>query len=349
MRDAFAVLFFVSVGMLLDPRHLFESPWLLAATLAVILIGKPLTALVIVLVLGYPPKTAFSVAVALAQIGEFSFILATVAKQLGVLTIEANNTLVGAAIISITLNPPLYRLVDPVAAWAARRPRLWRLLTIRMPSELARGESRHRVEEAGRHRAVVVGYGPVGQTVARLLRENDIEPTVVELNVETVRRLRSEGVPAFYGDATHRDTLKNAGVESAGSLILSSAGMSASEEVIRLAREMNPDIRILARSSYVREMTALRHVGAEHVFSAEGEVALAMTVAILDELGATPEQIDRERERVYNDLLSDGSNTTLKQAIRGNGNGRGSAENEPQEGELTPDEADQANEEADQR
>jgi CPA2 family monovalent cation:H+ antiporter-2 len=125
--------------------------------------------------------------------------------------------------------------------------------------------------------------------------------------------------------------------------------MSASEEVIRLAREMNPDIRILARSSYVREMTALRHVGAEHVFSAEGEVALAMTVAILDELGATPEQIDRERERVYNDLLSDGSNTTLKQAIQGNGNARGSAEYEPQEGEPQPDEADEANEEADQR
>jgi CPA2 family monovalent cation:H+ antiporter-2 len=139
--------------------------------------------------------------------------------------------------------------------------------------------------------------------VTRLLRENEIEPTVVELNVDAVRRLREEGVPAVYGDATHRDTLKAAGVATAGSLILSSAGMQGCEEAIRQARELNPDVRVLARVNYVRDVPQLRKAGAERVVSGEGEVALALTEAILRDLGATPEQIDRERDRVRAELV----------------------------------------------
>jgi CPA2 family monovalent cation:H+ antiporter-2 len=154
-----------------------------------------------------------------------------------------------------------------------------------------------------RHRAVVVGYGPVGRTVTRLLRENDIEPTVVELNLETVRRLREEGVPAVYGDASQGEILRSAGVGDAGSLILSASELRG-ERIVRLARELNPGIQVLARSTYVRELPALRQAGAE-AFSGEGEVALAMTVAILEGLGATPEQIDRERERAHAELLGE--------------------------------------------
>jgi CPA2 family monovalent cation:H+ antiporter-2 len=306
MRDAFAVLFFVSVGMLLNPHHLLEAPGLVAATLGVIMLGKPLAALGIVLLLGYPPKVALAVAVALAQIGEFSFILAALGKALGILPDAANNTLVAAAIISITLNPLLYRLVDPVEAWMARRPRLWGWLNARarrmLPPE-ASPTSDQAPARSSRHRAVIVGYGPVGQTVTRLLQENDIEPTIVELNRDTVRRLREAGVSAVYGDASHREILQGAGVDSAGSLILSASGMHASAEVIRLARELNPAIRILARTAYVRELPALRQAGAERVFSGEGEVALAVAEAILRDLGATPEQIDQERERVHADLF----------------------------------------------
>jgi CPA2 family monovalent cation:H+ antiporter-2 len=146
----------------------------------------------------------------------------------------------------------------------------------------------------------------VGQTVTRLLRENDIEPTIIELNRDTVRCLREVGVSAVYGDASHREILQGAGMSSAGSLILSAAGLQAGPEVIRLARELNPAIHILARTAYVRESPALRQAGAEYVFSGEGEVALAMTEAILRSLGATPEQIDRERARVHRDLIGGG-------------------------------------------
>ena len=305
MRDAFAVLFFVSVGMLLDPWGVAEAPGVLITTLAIILVGKPLAALAIVLVLGYPVRTAFSVAVALAQIGEFSFILAALGTRLGLLTDAASNTVVAAAIVSIALNPLLYRLVAPVEAWAARRPRLWRALnafactpgkTVVIPAAEGTGE-------LTRHRAVIIGYGPVGCTVARLLRENGIDPTVVELNLKTVQKLREEGISAVYGDAHHRDTLSSAGVDRATGLILSAGDLQGSAEVIRLARSLNPSIRVLARSAYVQELPTLRAAGADVVFSGEGEVALALTETILTALGATPEQIDRERARVRNELV----------------------------------------------
>jgi CPA2 family monovalent cation:H+ antiporter-2 len=301
MRDAFAVLFFVSVGMLFDPGHLLESPWLVATTLALILLGKTLGTLGLMLFLGYPLKVGLAVAVALAQIGEFSFILGLLGNQRGVLPAGAMHTLVAAAIVSITLNPLLYRLTDPVAAWLSGRhgptpERGTHVAGKAVPADAAP----HR---PSRHRAVVVGYGPVGRTVTRLLRENDIEPTVVELNLETVRRLREEGVPAVYGDASQGDILRSAGVGDAGSLILSASELRG-ERIVRLARELNPGIQVLARSTYVRELPALRQAGAE-AFSGEGEVALAMTVAILEGLGATPEQIDRERERAHAELLGE--------------------------------------------
>jgi CPA2 family monovalent cation:H+ antiporter-2 len=140
--------------------------------------------------------------------------------------------------------------------------------------------------------------------VTRLLRDNSIEATVVELNMETVRDLRQRGVAAVYGDARQHETLEGAGVSSAGSLVLTSAGMDTTAEVIRMSREMNPAIRVFARASYLRDLPALRKAGADEVFAAEGEVALALLEAILHGLGATPEQIDRERARVHGELFS---------------------------------------------
>lgn len=302
MRDAFAVLFFVSIGMLLDPRHLLRAPAQVAAAAAFVILWKPIAAFTLMLILRQPPKVAVRVAIALGQIGEFSFIMAALAKERGLISDEVTNTLVAAAIISITLNPLLYRLVDPIEAWVARNPRIARRLSARSKNQVPMADP-PAPEVDPTHRAVVVGYGPVGRSVTRLLRENEIEPTVIEMNLDTVKELRSQAVRAVYGDATHRDTLKEAGVADAGSLILSSAGMHGSAEVIRQARELNPDVRILARSAYVRELDDLRKAGAGHVYSGEGEVALAMTVAILRELGATPEQIDRERERAEAELF----------------------------------------------
>lgn len=301
MRDAFAVLFFVATGMLLDPARVVAEPLLLAATLAVVVVAKPAAALAIVVFLRQPPRVAIPVSVALAQIGEFSFILAAVGRDLGVLPPEATNVLVAAAIASITLNPLLYRLTRPAEAWLARRPALWRALNTRVEPAVAAPEPGP-PQDAG-HRAIVVGHGPVGRIATRLLSENGIEPVVIELNPDTVRALRADGRPAVYGDASHRETLEAAGVTRAATLVLTASGLAGRDAVIRLAREMNPSIRVIARGDYVREAATLRSAGADGVFVAEAEVALAITVAILSSLGATPDQVDRERDRVRRELL----------------------------------------------
>jgi CPA2 family monovalent cation:H+ antiporter-2 len=288
MRDAFAVLFFVSVGMLFDPTALVRSPWAIAAALAIVLVAKPLAALVIVLALGYPRRVAVPVAVALAQIGEFSFILASLGAQLGVMPADAVNTLVATAMVSITLNPLLYRSIDAWERWLAR----W------LPAADREADEEPAGEQAPTQRAIVVGYGPVGQTVTQLLLDNEIEPTVIELNLDTVRRLRAFDVRAIYGDASRPEVLAEAGATRAANLILTSGTGSLDEEIIRRAKELNPGIHVLARTQYVRELPKLQRAGAEDVFAAEGEVALAFTARILERLGASGEQIDRERRRV---------------------------------------------------
>jgi CPA2 family monovalent cation:H+ antiporter-2 len=154
-----------------------------------------------------------------------------------------------------------------------------------------------------RERAIVVGYGPTGRTVVRLLRDNGIAPTVVELNMESVRHLRQMGIDAVYGDVTQRETLEAAGTREAGTLILTTAGMGSASEVIRMAREISPGIHVLARAQYLRDLPALVRAGADQVFTGEGEVALSLTESILDRLGATAEQIDRERARAHRELF----------------------------------------------
>ncbi len=305
MRDAFAVLFFVSVGMLFDPRYLLEAPGLVAATLAIILLGKPLAALTIVLVLGYPLRVGLGVAVALAQIGEFSFILASRGKDLGVFSDDATNTLIAAAIVSISVNPALYRLIDVVEARAKRSPAISRWLDrrIRLSPNVDESGRDTSHETSPLYEAIVVGYGPVGRTVVRLLRENNVQPTVIDLNLESVRQLRAQGVTAIYGDATHADALEQAGIKRAVVLILSSSETRGSAEVIRQAREFNAKIRVFARTAYLRDVRELRKAGADVTFAAEGEVALTMTEFILRQLGATAEQIDRERYRIRDELF----------------------------------------------
>jgi CPA2 family monovalent cation:H+ antiporter-2 len=310
MRHAFAVLFFVSVGMLLDPGALTASPGLLAAALAIVLVGKPLVAFVLVWAMRYPFRTSLTVGVALAQIGEFSFILAILGRQLGILTVVATNVLVATAMASIVLNPVAYRTIGSVERYLRGMPRLWTRLNrdVAAPGDLQADPVTRAVDPS--HRAVVVGYGPTGRAVVGLLRSNGMAPTVIELNVDVVRGLRDAGIDAVYGDATRLDTLEVAGVSRAGSLILGSAGMANGTEVIRMARGLNPRIRVLARAAYLRDVPDLKNAGADSVYSGEGEVALAFIEDLLAHLGATAEQIDRERERAHAELFSDAPPST---------------------------------------
>jgi monovalent cation:H+ antiporter-2, CPA2 family len=296
MRDAFAVLFFVSVGMLLRPSALLEQPAFIITALVIVIVCNPLTAATVAWLMGYSVRTTATVAMSLGQIGEFSFILVTLGRDLSLVPAEALDVVVATAIISITLNPLAFRAIEPLDRWLARK----------RPAPAAAQDA---VEVGAaslldpNSRAIVIGYGPTGRTVTRLLRENGVSPTVVDLNLDVVRALRDEGTSAVYGDARHHDTLVTAGLPHAGTLIVSGAD-TGSPDIIKGARGINPRVHIFVRSSYLRDVPLLRSAGAEQVFAGEGEVALAMTEAVLRRLGATPDQIDRERARVRSDLFT---------------------------------------------
>src|SRR3984885_4942730 len=309
LRDAFAVLFFVSIGMLFQPAYFLAAPGFVLAPLGLVLLLKPLVALVIVLALRYPLRCGLAVGVALGQIGEFSFILAEVGRELGILDDHATNTFVVAAIVSISFTPILYRLIEKFEDRAKRRGGLSRWLIDRrrvgasQPAAGAAVASDDSSPSATVYHAVIVGYGPVGRTVVPLLRENSVEPTIIELNLETVRQLRAAGIAAVYGDATRPESLKEAGIERAIVLVLSATNLHSGPEIIRLARELNPAVRVFARTNYLREMPGLKKAGADVTFANDGEVALSMIEFPLRQLGATGEQIDRERDRIRNELF----------------------------------------------
>jgi CPA2 family monovalent cation:H+ antiporter-2 len=164
---------------------------------------------------------------------------------------------------SNVLNPLAYRTIRPIEGWLRERPRLWALLNREsaIPSDM-KAPRTSRTDDPAR-RAVVIGHGPTGRTVVRLLRDNGISPTVIELNMDAVRALREEGTDAIYGDATRPETLEAAGIGKAGSLILGSAGMANSADVIRTARAINPHVKVLARASYLRDVPSLKAGGRE--------------------------------------------------------------------------------------
>ena len=286
MRDAFAVLFFVSVGMLFNPASLIDDWPLILATLAIVLLGKPLAAFIVVKLFRKPLRMALSVAVALAQIGEFSFILASLGISLGVLPPEASSAIIVTAILSITLNPLIYRRINAVAHWLEAKG-------IGLPHL----DETELVHPEGAQRIIVVGYGPVGKQLSGILRDNNLDVVIVEMNIDTVRRVGALGEKIIYGDATQREVLIHAGAEEAEGLIISSASAPA-EEIVEVARSVNPDMRILVHTTYLSVAETLKAEGASAVFSGEREVAVAMTEYLMRDFGATDEQIDKERRKL---------------------------------------------------
>jgi CPA2 family monovalent cation:H+ antiporter-2 len=286
MRDAFAVLFFVSVGMMFDPRSLAEEPGLIGVVLLVVMIGKPLAAILTVRLLGKPFSTAIPVGAAFAQIGEFSFILGTLARELGILSDMGWNALVATSIISIALNPTLYSWARKIASPTPK--------TMPLPDGAR--------PEVDPRRCILVGYGPVGRIVYRLLTDRGTKVTVVELNLDTVRHMKANGISTVYGDVLRAGTLEEAGIARSGSLILSSL-VEDPAEIIRYARLLNPKLRILVRCAHLRDAAILTRVGADVVAAGEAEVgvALAETVVASDDLDVVTLSQQREaiRQRLY--------------------------------------------------
>src|SRR5450830_962919 len=285
LRDAFSVLFFVSVGMLFDPMVIVHMPLQVLGVIAVIIFGKSLAAGLLVLALRYPLNTALTVSASLAQIGEFSFILAAVGMQLKLLPAEGQSLILAGAIISIAVNPLLFAAVDPLQKWIRAKSDFARRMEQRSDPLAELPMATPATKLAGQ--VVLVGYGRVGKRIAADLAAQGLHYVVVEQNRELVEVLRREGVPAVAGDAGEAAVLIQAHIARAAMLVVATPDTARVRAMLATARALNPAIRTVLRSHSESEAALLRQEQAVEVLVGEQVLAEAMaakaTSALLDQ------------------------------------------------------------------
>ena len=283
LRDAFAVLFFVSVGMLFDPSVLVSEPLRVLAVVAIIIIGKSLAAAALVLIFRYPLNTALTVSASLAQIGEFSFILAGLGMSLGLLPHEGQNLILAGALISISLNSLVFKALDPIQDWIKSRSELARMVERRDDplAELPMStEDKYLAKQA-----VLVGYGRVGRRIGADLTRAGIPFVVVDQNREKVERCREDGIPAVFGNAADMAVLIQAHIAKAKVLVIATPDTLDVRQMISVAKKVNPAIETVVRSHNEEEAALLRHEQAATVFLGEQELASGMTRWVLERFG----------------------------------------------------------------
>jgi CPA2 family monovalent cation:H+ antiporter-2 len=286
LRDAFAVLFFVSVGMLFDPSVLIERPLQVLAVVLVIVLGKSLAASALVLVLRYPLATALTVSASLAQIGEFSFILVGLGVSLGLMPAEGQSLILAGALISIATNPLWFSLIAPLQKWLHAHSSFARRLEARDDplAELPMStEARYLSRQV-----VLVGYGRVGRRIAAELKAHDIPYVVAEQNRELVEKLREEGGAAVYGDAADPAVLIQAHIARARVLVVATPAALNVRQMIETARTLNPSIETVIRSHNEAEADLLTREVSATVFLGEHELAQAMARDVVRRAVAPP-------------------------------------------------------------
>lgn len=283
LRDAFAVLFFVSVGMLFNPAVLIEQPLQILIVVGIILIGKSIAAFVLVLAFRYPLQSALIVSASLAQIGEFSFILAELGVRLKMLPEEGQSFILAGALISIAINPLVFKLINPVHAWIKSYPRLLSFFE-RSGDPLAELPMTTK-EEYLSGQVVLIGYGRVGKRVAHLLSEKNIPYVVIEENRELITSLRASGIPSVYGDASEPSVLIQSHIVHASLLMILIADTVHLRKIIHYAYQLNPKIEIVVRTHDEEEAALLQKEITGKVFFAEGEIAKSMGEYALSRFG----------------------------------------------------------------
>lgn len=274
LRDAFAVLFFVSVGMLFDPFVILERPLQVLAVVLVIVVGKSVAALCLVLLFRYPLGTALTVCASLAQIGEFSFILAGLGVALGLLPEEGRNLILAGALISIGTNPLWFALVSPLQRWLLKHSALARAFEARIDplAELPMSTDARYLSR----QVVLVGYGRVGRRIAAMLSAADVPFVVADQNRELVEKLRTQGVAAVWGDAAEPTVLVQAHIARARVLAIATPAAINVRQMIETARALNPSIQVVVRSHDEAQAGLLSREAEATVFLGEHELAQAM-------------------------------------------------------------------------
>ncbi|UEM03428.1 Kef family K(+) transporter [Skermanella rosea] len=285
LQDAFAVLFFVSVGMLFDPSILVNEPFAVLAVVLVIVLGKSLAAFGIVLAFGYPVATALTVSASLAQIGEFSFILAGLGVVLGLLPAEGRDLILAGALLSITLNPLVFAVLDRLGAWLRRHPHLTARLEHQgcealsvLPDDDDGGPTDH---------AVIVGYGRVGSVIGAGLKAEGLPIVVIDQDRRRVEDLRARGVPAIYGDASTPGVLEEACIARARLLLIATPEGYQTRRIIELARQINTKIDTAVRTHSESEVAYLEQQGIGVAIMGERELAFGLMEYALRSLGVS--------------------------------------------------------------
>ncbi|MBN8482148.1 MAG: Kef family K(+) transporter [Xanthomonadales bacterium] len=274
MRDAFAVLFFVSVGMLFDPHILIEQPLAIIATFLTITGGNALCGFLITRLYGYPLQTQLTIAIGLSQIGEFSFILAALGVSLGLLTEEARNLVLAGALLSIIVNPMLFVALD---RWTARREALQEGETSEGATAAPEDDflpDRAMIPEAGH--IVLIGFGRVGSRVGRALHEKGMPLVLIESDRDDCIDARALGIPCVFGNAVSANVLADAHIATARVLLVAIPQTLEAGPIIKQAREVNPGIAILARAHSDDEVAYLLKAGADATIMGESEIARSM-------------------------------------------------------------------------
>lgn len=279
LRDAFAVLFFVSVGMLFDPNVILERPLKLLAVVAIIMIGKTLAAVALVLLFRYPLNTALTVGASLAQIGEFSFILAGLGVALGLLPVEGQSLVLAGALVSIAANSAIFAAIEPMQQWIRSRSALARRLEQRADPLAELPMTTDQSLLTGQ--VVLVGYGRVGKRIGNSLRERQVPFVVAEQNREVVDALRKDGIPAVSGDAATPEVLVQAHVARAAMLVIAIPDTINVRKMVEIAKTLNPSISVVLRTHNEEEAELLRKESLGTVFLGEHELAHGMTSHIL--------------------------------------------------------------------
>ena len=281
LRDAFAVLFFVSVGMLFEPAILVEKPLSVLVVVAVIVLGKSIAAMMITLALRYPLNTALTVAASLAQIGEFSFILAGLGVSLGILPAEGMSLILAGALISMAINPMIFSLIKPLQTWLLRVSELARHYekNTGLFSELPMTtEAKYLAGQV-----VLVGYGRVGKKIAKVLSDKNIPFVVAEQNRELVENLRKKGIPAVSGNASEPSVLIQAHIANAAMLVIATPDTIDVRKMVKAAKMLQPEIKIVIRTHHEDESKFLREEHLGKVFYGEEELANGMSAFIVEQ------------------------------------------------------------------
>ena len=303
-RDAFTVLFFVSVGMLVDVNYLGGNIAVLVGLVLLITVGKYLVTLFMGLLIKRPAKTFLVVAAGLSQIGEFSFILGQAGLALGLLEQNQYSMILAGALLSIAVNPAMYKTVGPAERFLRRVPQFWRKLD-------QHGKVAELDEEISGH-VVVIGFGRVGQHIVNVLTKLEVPLMVLDSNVERVEELTERGIPALYGDAGNSEVLSHANLDRARLLVVTTPDDASTAIIVRAARSEAPDLHIVARAATDMSVANLYAVGANHVIQPELEGGLQVVRRTLLELGFSLRKVQQYTDAVRTDRYNVAINTDVE-------------------------------------